>query len=99
MLGLFWVVEDRGKAARIAHAVPMEPAVPYGDMLTVDAGHFAFWSELACRGPHLLRAAGIPIAPLWSYGKILTVLTTEVLPEEEDEEEKLEKSWTPTFRS
>ena len=66
MLGLFWVVEDHGKAALIAHAVSMKQAVPYGDMLTVDAGHFEFWSELACRGPHLLREAGIPIAPLWS---------------------------------
>lgn len=39
------------------------------------------------------------VVGLGSYGKILTVLTTEVLPEEEDEEEELEKSWTPTFRS
>ena len=66
ILGLFWVVEDHGKAALIAHAVSMEQAVPYGDMLTVDEGHFEFWSGLACRGPRLLRAAGIPTAPVWS---------------------------------
>jgi hypothetical protein len=66
MLGLFWVVEDHGKAALIAHAVSKEQAVPYGDMLTVDEGHFEFWSGLARRGPYLLRAAGIPTAPVWS---------------------------------
>jgi len=66
LLGLFWVVEDRGKSALIAHAVSMEQAVPYGDMLTVETGHFEFWSGLARRGPRLLRVAGIPTAPLWS---------------------------------
>jgi len=66
MLGLFWVVEDHGKAVLIAHAVSMEQAVPYGDMLTVDAGHFEFWSGLARRGPHLLRVAGTPTTPVWS---------------------------------
>jgi hypothetical protein len=66
MLGLFWVVEDHGKAALIAHAVSKEQAVHYGDMLTLDEGHFEFWSRLARRGPHLLRAAGIPTAPVWS---------------------------------
>ncbi len=39
------------------------------------------------------------VVGLGSHGKVLTVLTTDVLPEEEDEEEELEKSWTPTFRS
>ncbi|MGH7043692.1 MAG: hypothetical protein ACREFY_16400 [Acetobacteraceae bacterium] len=66
MLGLFWVVEDRGRAVLITHAVSVEQAVPYGDMLTVDTGHLEFWSELARRGPRLLRAAGIPTTPVWS---------------------------------
>ena len=66
MPGLFWVVGDHGKAALIAHAVAMEQAVPYGDMLTVDAGHFEFWSGLARRSPRLLRAAGIPTTAVWS---------------------------------
>ncbi len=35
---------------------------------------------------------------LGSYGKVLTVLTTEVLPDEIDEEEELEERWTPRFR-
>lgn len=38
------------------------------------------------------------VVGLGSYGKVLTVLTTEVLPEEPDEEEELEDSWTPRFR-
>ena len=32
-------------------------------------------------------------------GQVLTVLTTDVLPEEEDEEDDLNESWTPKFRS
>ena len=35
---------------------------------------------------------------LGSYGKVLTVLTTDVLPDEEDEEDELERCWTPRFR-
>jgi hypothetical protein len=66
LVGLFWVVEDHGTAVLIAHAVSMEQAVPYADMLTVDEGHFEVWSELAHRGPRLLRAAGIPTTPVWS---------------------------------
>lgn len=66
MLGLFWVVEAHGKALLIAHTVSMEQAISYGDMLTVETGHFEFWSELARRGPRFLRVAGIPTAPLWS---------------------------------
>jgi len=66
MLGPFWVVEDQGCAILIAHAVPMDQAVPYGDMLTVEAGHFEIWSALAQRGSQRLRAAGIPTAPVWS---------------------------------
>jgi hypothetical protein len=38
------------------------------------------------------------VVGLGSYGKVLTVLTTEVLPEDEDEEAELEKSWAPRFR-
>jgi len=66
MLGPFWVVEDQGRAVLIAHAVPMDHAVPYGDMLTVEAGHFEIWFALAQRGTQRLRAAGIPTAPVWS---------------------------------
>jgi hypothetical protein len=66
MLGPFWVVEDRGKSALIAHAVPLGKADPYGDMLTVDMGHFEYWSVLARRGAPALRKAGIPTAPVWS---------------------------------
>lgn len=66
MVGLFWLVEERGSAALIAHAVPLRQAVPYGDMLTIDAGHFELWSELACRGTSALREAGISAAPVWS---------------------------------
>lgn len=66
MLGLFWMVEDHGKAALIAHAVSMERAVLYGDLLTDDTGHYEFWSSLARRGPHRLRVEGIPTAPIWS---------------------------------
>ncbi len=66
MVGLFWLVEDRGRAVLIAHAVPLEQAVPYGDMVTVDTGHFEYWSELARRGARALREAGTPTAPVWS---------------------------------
>ena len=65
-LGPFWVVEDQGKAVLIAHAVPLDQSVPYGDMLTVETGHFEVWSQLARRGSPLLRAAGMPTAPVWS---------------------------------
>ena len=83
MLGPFWVVEDRGSAALIAHAVPLEQATPYGDMLTVDTGHFEYWSELARRGAYPLREAGIPTAPVWSEyeewprGRVLYDLTAQ----------------------
>jgi hypothetical protein len=66
MVGPFWVVEHRGRAVLIAHAVPLAQAVPYGDMLTVEMGHFEFWSELAQRGTRTLSAAGLPTAPVWS---------------------------------
>jgi hypothetical protein len=35
---------------------------------------------------------------LGGYGKTLTVLTCDTFADEEDEEEELQKSWTPTFR-
>ncbi len=66
MLGPFWVVEDQGRAVLVAHAVPLDKAVPYGDRPTVEAGHFDVSSELARRGPRLLCAAGVPTAPVWS---------------------------------
>lgn len=36
-------------------------------MLTVDAGHADYWSDLAgARGARALRDAGVPTAPVWS---------------------------------
>jgi hypothetical protein len=66
MVGLFWVVEERGSAVLVALAMPLAQAQPYGDMLTIDTGHFDYWSMLARRGAGALRAAGLPTAPLWS---------------------------------
>jgi hypothetical protein len=66
MVGLFWMVEDRGSAALIAHADPLAQAVPYGDMLTMEMGHAEHWAQLACRGTRSLRETGIPTAPVWS---------------------------------
>ncbi len=66
MVGPFWVVEDRCGAALIAHAVRLAQADLYGDMLTVDRGHFEHWSDLARRGARALREAGIPTPPVWS---------------------------------
>ena len=63
MVGLFWVIDNHGSAVLIAHAVPLEHAEPYGDMITTDTGHLEYWSKLACRG---LRKDGIPTAPVWS---------------------------------
>ena len=65
-VGPFWMVEARGNAALIAFAVPLAQAEPYGDMLTVDTGHFEYWSRLAHRGVRVLREAGLPTAPVWS---------------------------------
>jgi hypothetical protein len=66
MVGLFWVVEDRGRTVLLAHAVPLEQAEPYGDMLTTETGHYDFWSALARRGVRGLRESGLPMAPAWS---------------------------------
>ena len=66
MVGPFWIVEDRGRAVLIAHAVLLTEAVPYGNMLTVELGHSEFWSKLACCGGRSLNAGGIPSAPIWS---------------------------------
>ena len=66
MIGLFWVVEDQGRAVLIAHAVPLVEAQPYGDMLTTETGHYDVWSALARRGVGGLRKAGLPAAPAWS---------------------------------
>ena len=66
MVGPFWVVEEAGEAVIIALAVPLDQAVPYGDMLTVEAGHLQHWSRLGRRGAAALRAAGLPTAPVWS---------------------------------
>jgi hypothetical protein len=66
MVGLFWIVEEAGRAVLISHAVRLTEAVSYGDMLTVEMGHAEFWSELARRGGRSLSAAGIPSVPIWS---------------------------------
>ena len=66
MVGLFWIVEDDGRAVLIAHAVRLTEAVAYGDMLTVEMGHAEFWSDLAGRGGRSLSAAGISSVPIWS---------------------------------
>ncbi|WP_159013567.1 hypothetical protein [Acidisoma sp. S159] len=66
MVGPFWVVEENGKPAIVALTVPLERAETYGDMLTVETGHFEHWSRLARRGAAVLRTAGEPTAPVWS---------------------------------
>jgi hypothetical protein len=66
MVGPFWVVEESGKPAIVALTVPLEQAETYGDMLTVETGHFEHWSRLAGRGAAALRTAGEPTAPVWS---------------------------------
>lgn len=77
IIGLFRVVEDRGRAVLLAHAVPLDRAEPYGDMLTTEVGHYEFWSTLAGRGVEGLRKAGLPAAPAWSepeewpHGRVL----------------------------
>ncbi|QYU70071.1 ImmA/IrrE family metallo-endopeptidase [Leptolyngbya sp. 15MV] len=38
------------------------------------------------------------VVGLGEYGRTLTVITTDSLPEEADEEDRLEESWTPRFR-
>jgi hypothetical protein len=66
MVGPFWLVEADGQTAIIAIAIPLERANPYGDMLTVDTGHFQHWEQLRRRGARALQQAGIPTAPVWS---------------------------------
>src|SRR5713226_2338208 len=66
LVGPFWVVEDEGVSIIIAVAVPLERAITYGDMLTVETGHLEHWSRLSRRGATALRAAQIPTAPVWS---------------------------------
>lgn len=43
-------------------------------------------------------AATEEVLGLGEYGRTLTVITTNTLPDEEDEEEQLEESWTPRHR-
>ena len=66
MIGLFWAVEYQGMTRLIAHAVPMDQALVYGDMLTVELGQYEFWSSLARRGSQRLITAGMPTTPVWS---------------------------------
>ena len=79
MVGLFWVVEERGSATLIAHAVSLAQAVPYGDMLTIEAGHFEHWSELARRGVPALRKAGIPTVPVWTQAWIKSLRLLQMI--------------------
>ena len=65
-IGLFWMVEDRGRAALIACAVPLAEAVAYGEMLTIEIGQSDHWAAPARRGGRNLRSACVPSAPLWS---------------------------------
>lgn len=66
MVGLFWVVEECGSAVLVSHTVPLAEAEPYGDMLTMDTGHFEYWTTLARPSATALRTAGLPTAPAWS---------------------------------
>jgi hypothetical protein len=66
MVGPFWIVEVDGHAAIIAVTVPLDQAVIYGDMLTVETGHLEHWSHLAGRGTRALREAKLSTAPVWS---------------------------------
>ena len=43
-------------------------------------------------------AATEEVLGLGEYGRTLTVITTDTLPDEEDEEAQLEESWTPRHR-
>jgi hypothetical protein len=65
-VGLFWIIEEKGDAILLSHAVPLEQAAPYGDMLTVETSHQEYWSQQARRGAHALRAERLPTAPTWS---------------------------------
>jgi hypothetical protein len=38
------------------------------------------------------------IIGLGSYGKTLTIMSSDVFPEDEDDEEGMEERWTPRFR-
>ena len=40
VVGLFWVVEDRGHAVLLADAIPLTQAESYGDMLATEIRHY-----------------------------------------------------------
>lgn len=65
-VGPFWVVSEKGQIIVLALPVSLKEAVPYGDMLTVEAGHYDYWFQLAHRGATRLRSEGLPTAPVWS---------------------------------
>jgi hypothetical protein len=65
-VGPFWAVVEGGRIAIVALTVPLDRAVKYGEMLTVEAGHYEFWTALSKRGAAGLRAEGLPTAPAWS---------------------------------
>ena len=66
MVGPFWVIEEGGRHRLLAVAVPLQDATRYGAMLTVETGHYEYWSRLGKRGAARLRADGLPTAPAWS---------------------------------
>ncbi len=66
MVGLFWIIDEGGQTRVLALMVPLSEAIAYGDMLTIETGHFDYWTELAARGARVLRAEGLPTAPVWS---------------------------------
>jgi hypothetical protein len=66
VVGLFWIIDESGRAVIVAVAVPLERANAYAGKLTVDTGHLEYWSGLARRGAQALSEAGIPTAPVWS---------------------------------
>ena len=65
-IGLFWMVEDHGRAALIACSVPLAEAAAYGEMLTIEIGHSDHFAALARRGGRDPRSACVPSALLWS---------------------------------
>ena len=49
-------------------------------------------------GTRRRTAATEEVLGLGEYGRTLTVITTDTLPDEEDEDAQLEESWTPRHR-
>ncbi|WP_247653718.1 hypothetical protein [Labrenzia sp. PHM005] len=73
-----------------------DPANVLGARRSVDETDLAIWFD----GPRKIKL-DVEIIGLGKYGYTLTVLSSELLPEdpfdEEDEDAELGKSWTPRF--